>query len=800
MTKAKLKAKSHILSLLGDELIGSDALAVFELVKNSYDADATNVDIIFEGIGTDNQKLTIKDNGHGMTSEVIDKVWLTLGTDFKRGVNRKTSVKGRVSLGNKGVGRLAVHKIASNIDLKTKVLESNLVHHLSFNWQKLIDSEEYIQNIEVELNSYESSQKEFPDDQGTEIVLTDFKDKKWNKTKIRDFYRKVSSIKSPFEITENSKDEFNISINLGEQNEWIGDIHKPKEILEKAVYKFNFTIEKSSDEAIDTAKFSWEYVFNEKDINNEKFERRTKNELDDSLDIGTKLSEYYLSLNKKELSLLKKFFDKYSEDERVLINQDIKKLKENEVKVFIEISQEFSSEDLIILRSHHREVDETYLDFLFEYRNIYGFEEKRSLINADLDGIGKIQGEFYVYNLNGNIVSLFFQNEKKAIKQFIKDSYGVRIYRDGVRVFNYGEIGDDWLGLDYQKIQRAGDHFSRKVTIGAINLPLGDTNETLIEKTNREGFIENKYFDILKVIVLEVFRKFEREASSDKDIIQEYVDGFKPVKKVGLAETINDLTDKIDEKGLTQEFKPLVDRISKDYQEMKDIMLNSGMSGLNLSIIFHEVDRELKRVDKELESISFDTQKLEDVKFRVKSLVSILDTFTPILKSKKDDIININDLVERLKKINTARFEYHNIIFSSPLLVGESENFSVKGQRNLIFTAINNLIDNAIYWLGYNNQEQHKGLFITTDLSSFNGPALLIADSGPGFSIEEEIAFQPFVTLKQEGMGLGLYLSNLVLESIGGSLMIVDSSEYEIPSNYNGASLAVVFPSLDNKK
>lgn len=725
MTKAKLKARSHILSLLGDELIGSDALAVFELVKNSYDADATNVDIIFEGIGTDNQKLTIKDNGHGMTSEVIDKVWLTLGTDFKRGVNRKTSQKGRVSLGNKGVGRLAVHKIASNIDLKTKVLESNLVHHLSFNWQKLIDSEEYIQNIEVELDSYESNQKDFPDNQGTEIVLTDFKDKKWSKTKIRDFYRKVSSIKSPFGITENNDDHFNVAIDLGDKKKWIEDIHKPKEILEKAVYKFKFILEKSSYEKLDTAKFSWQYIFNEQDVSDSKFRKRKVVKDEDTLDIKNLLNEYY---------------DNYKED------------------------------------------------------------EKRNLINADLDGIGKIQGEFYVYNLNGNIVSLFFQNEKTAIKQFIKDNYGVRIYRDGVRVFNYGEIVDDWLGLDYQKIQRAGDHFSRKVTIGAINLPLGDTNESLIEKTNREGFIENKYFDILKIIVLEVFRKFEREASSDKDLIQEYVDGFKPVKKVGLAETINDLTDKIDEKGLTQEFKPLVDRISKDYQEMKDIMLNSGMSGLNLSIIFHEVDRELKRVDKELESINFDTQKLEDVKFRVKSLVSILDTFTPILKSKKDDTINIKDLVERLKKINSARFEYHNIIFSSPLLVDESESFAVKGQRNLIFTAINNLIDNAIYWLGYNNQEQKKGLYITTDLSSFNGPALLIADSGPGFSIEEEIAFQPFVTLKQEGMGLGLYLSNLVLESIGGSLIIVDSSEYEIPSNYNGASLAVVFPSLDNKK
>lgn len=46
------KANSHILSLLGDELIGSDNLAIFELVKNSYDADASHVKIIFDNINT----------------------------------------------------------------------------------------------------------------------------------------------------------------------------------------------------------------------------------------------------------------------------------------------------------------------------------------------------------------------------------------------------------------------------------------------------------------------------------------------------------------------------------------------------------------------------------------------------------------------------------------------------------------------------------------------------------------------------------------------------------------------------
>lgn len=718
MTKAKLKARSHILSLLGDELIGSDALAVFELVKNSYDADATNVDITFEGIGTDNQKLTIKDNGHGMTSEVIDKVWLTLGTDFKRGTNRKTSKKGRVSLGNKGVGRLAVHKIASNIDLKTKVLESNVVHQLSFNWQNLIDSEEYIQNIEVELDSYESNQKDFPDNQGTEIVLTDFKDKKWSKTKIREFYRKVSSIKSPFGITENNDDYFNVSIDLGDKNDWIAGIHGPKEILKKAVYKFNFVLEKSSNKKEDTAKFSWQYIFNEQDVTDSKFRERKVVKDDDNLDIKNLLNEYY---------------DNSEED------------------------------------------------------------KKRNLINADLDGIGKVQGEFYVYNLNGNIVSLFFQNEKTAIKQFIKDNYGVRIYRDGVRVFNYGEIADDWLGLDYQKIQRAGDHFSRKVTIGAINLPLGDTNETLIEKTNREGFIENDYFEILKVIVLEVFRRFEREASSDKDLIQEYVDGFKPVKKAGLSETIDELKDKLKDKGIDKEFEPLVGRIEQDYIVMRDVMVQSGMSGLNLSIVFHEVDRELRDIDKKLE-YTHSQSEIDDVRMKVKSLVSVVDTFTPLLKSTKEKDFKVSDTIKRSYQIYERRFSSHNILFSSPILTEEVSDFQIKGKSNLILSAINNIIDNSIYFLGYNEKDSQKAIHVTTDIDNFNGNALIITDNGPGFSLDSEVVVQPFVTSKVNSMGIGLYLSNIVLESMGGQLLIIDSADYEIPEVYSGACIALVFP------
>ena len=70
-----IKATSHIINLLGDELIGSDSLAIFELVKNSYDADATKVTIYFQNLDSSERKIIIEDNGSGMTIDIIQNVW-----------------------------------------------------------------------------------------------------------------------------------------------------------------------------------------------------------------------------------------------------------------------------------------------------------------------------------------------------------------------------------------------------------------------------------------------------------------------------------------------------------------------------------------------------------------------------------------------------------------------------------------------------------------------------------------------------------------------------------------------------
>src|SRR5690606_34649159 len=213
----RIKAKSHILSLLGNELIGSDSLAIFELVKNAYDADAENIKINFIDLNTPNQKIIIEDDGHGMTSEVIQDVWLTIGTDFKRGRNRKESPKfKRVSFGNKGVGRLAVHKLAKVITLETQTQGDMFSNRLTIDWKTLIESKEYIQELEVDIEYV--GETLFEKGQGTRIILSNLTTPYWTKKTLKDLVRKIENIKNPFREFSN----FNIEINCNDwHQEWI---------------------------------------------------------------------------------------------------------------------------------------------------------------------------------------------------------------------------------------------------------------------------------------------------------------------------------------------------------------------------------------------------------------------------------------------------------------------------------------------------------------------------------------------------------------------------------------------------
>lgn len=719
-----LKAKSHILTLLGEELIGNDSLAIFELVKNAYDADAENITVTFVDLNTPEQKIIIEDDGHGMNINTIQNVWLTIGTDFKRGVNRKESPKfGRVSFGNKGVGRLAVHKLATVITMETKTEGDLFSTKLTIDWKSLIESKEYIQDLEVEIEDV--SDIFFPKGHGTRVILSNLTTKNWTKKTLRDIVRKIESIKNPF----NSFNDFNVEIICNDfHQEWIKDIKSSVDVLNESLYQFDFEIDLwSKKECIDfeneLCEFRWSYKFNPP--------------------VQSKINKNIIEKNEKAGD---------EENNNYFLIGDI-------------------------------------------FKDIQGNEfTNKFLRNIDLSGIGKISGKFYVFNQNSNILNMSFGGQIGAVKGFIKANNGVKVFRDHIRVYNYGEPFDDWLSLDLDKIQRTGDHFGKKVTFGFVELNLKDS-QGLIEKTNREGFINNMEYYKFNFVVKEVFRFFERVASNDKDKVEEFLNSFKPNKKIGFGDTITELKNKIKEKKIENELNPFIIRIEKDYNDMRDVMLNSGMTGLNLGIVFHEIDREMKFINSDLNIPNIDIYNIRD---RVKVLIQILENFSPILKQNKNIKISAFNLVERAKQIHINRFNFHKIFFYSPLLSNESVDFNIIGPGNLLISTLSNIIDNSFYWVSakrdLENNNYNGSIFITTDVTSFDGPAIIIADNGTGFNMDPEELIQPFKTLKPGGMGLGLYFSNMVMQMIGGKLLFPDYLDLEIPKEFYGACIALVFP------
>jgi HSP90 family molecular chaperone len=99
--------------LLGRESVSSEIVALFELIKNSYDADATRVEVIFKDVTKPGGTIRIKDDGHGMTIEDFKDRWMIVGTESKE--RHTTSKKGRRMVGEKGVGRFSTEKLARKV-------------------------------------------------------------------------------------------------------------------------------------------------------------------------------------------------------------------------------------------------------------------------------------------------------------------------------------------------------------------------------------------------------------------------------------------------------------------------------------------------------------------------------------------------------------------------------------------------------------------------------------------------------------------------------------------------------------
>src|SRR5476649_2062997 len=139
--KHAFRPRARLLQLLGDQLIGDPRIAVFELVKNAYDADSPTATVTFKSIeNPEKASIEIFDAGEGMDLATIKGIWLEPGADHRE-VQRLGGVRSkkfnRLPLGEKGVGRFAAHKLGNKIDLITRRDGSDEIV-VSIDWEKLV--------------------------------------------------------------------------------------------------------------------------------------------------------------------------------------------------------------------------------------------------------------------------------------------------------------------------------------------------------------------------------------------------------------------------------------------------------------------------------------------------------------------------------------------------------------------------------------------------------------------------------------------------------------------------------------
>lgn len=158
----QFRVSTALKSIIGKDLINDKYIAVFELVKNAYDAGAKRVDIIFENVNTSSSKLIIRDDGKGMSLADIRDKWLFIAYSEKKKENRKDILKQnlekedyrdsikRTSAGAKGVGRFSCDRLGARVNLKSKTKKDFEINCLKIDWGEFeIDDEREIKEINV---------------------------------------------------------------------------------------------------------------------------------------------------------------------------------------------------------------------------------------------------------------------------------------------------------------------------------------------------------------------------------------------------------------------------------------------------------------------------------------------------------------------------------------------------------------------------------------------------------------------------------------------------------------------------
>jgi signal transduction histidine kinase len=732
----KIRPYARLLTMLGEQLIKNERIALIEIIKNSYDADADWVKVSFQNFTAGFEynaasKIIIEDNGCGMSLDIIKNHWLNPATpdklNKKRDEKQKTA-KGRIIQGEKGIGRFAMLKLGKKITITTRPREGGSEYVIVYDFSKYDNdflTEEgkgkvlFLDDLDISVTERKpeyfversislGARKKKAPPYGTVLEISDLKGT-WTPNKVESAFFDTIKLNSIFR--ESKKPEYEV---VFDQDNKI--LPFSRDHLEKLWALLNDkSVLHIKDGYFDNNSLSFEYkidnqpkrikitdpvitglrIFNERFGNGAEILKKRK------VECGSFGFEFYI------FDLSASAPAKYQLDK-----DDKKVIKENRIYLY--------RDNIRVYPYGEPEDDWLRID---EYRgkiaagDFLSNDQVIGCINITQKGNPKLKDKTNREGLieEGNATEDFIVLLQTFLAYIRK--FPFRMYKDNEKnkkkqdIFNTSQ-----LTLDFDLLKEF-----------AANTP---KLKGLVEKTEKNYRKEREYL-------------------------------------VQRAETTEDLAGV----GLS------VETASHDIMSLMEKALDNLSTLINGLMSDDAIDKGY--LSKELQSIhwqmSFIRGKLNDIQLLFKS------------SKQRRRNIRVTDVLQKVEKIYKNSLMNGHIDFQvnsvgSPIVA--------KTTDAVLLQLFINLIDNAIYWL---NQIDKKTKRIEVLLDGNKG-AVIFSDNGPGVNKDDiPYIFEAFYSGKgEDGRGLGLYIAKQLLERNDYSIRLADISAEK---KLSGANFVVSFVS-----
>ncbi|MCX5632497.1 MAG: sensor histidine kinase [Phycisphaerae bacterium] len=730
--------------MIGEQLIRNEKVALMELIKNSYDADASWAQVRFINFKKDedgnleikkNSVIEIEDDGIGMSFDIIQKSWVNPASPYKFLMKKggiDTTKKGRIIQGEKGIGRFAVYKLGSTVEIFTRPEKDNtdevyLKSDLSIYDDELIgekkqksDKPLYLDDIEYSYEIrmpetikqkeivFKNSKTKRPN-HGTLIRVTNLKGH-WTESKIKEIFNDCLKLISPFNNTD----------------------------------------------------FSCDIVVNGATYFTEKEQERLRGLL--------------------ELAPIK---IEGRVDDKGNVNYTLGRKKKGQITL----------RDM----SEDEEVKEQFFD-------------KQGKLKRKPES-GPFGFRFYVFDLDrkASLESSLSKDDRDIIK-----SHRVYLYRDGVRVYPYGDPTDDWLGIDIKRgTVKAGSYLSNDQVIGYVEIS-NEHNPALRDKTNREGLMDIGYsYEDFKAIIFGIlgflrtqFKKYKSDQQDKRERLaeEEGILGTEKKVKDDIDVLKKYLEDKEDAKG-----KKLVKFIEENYVKEKSVLnerveIVEDLAGVgmtvdaashDLMIMMERAKETLNLLFEMMQGKEIDIPRLKETTEKVRGQFAFIEDqlhgIQPLFRSSRRHSKNwrIKEIMEKVKLYYSVPIKDRKI---KVVVEEKGSPLVVKCSEGILLQAFINLIDNAVYWLTTADRKD-KTIKVVMD---GNKSEVIFADNGPGIKKDDQpYIFKPFFTTKGvRGRGLGLYITRQLLGRYDFSVDLITKDKSKILS---GANFIINFSDIETE-